>query len=112
MSPRPEPPNESAAAGPGRGCPVSNTPRSPLPHCGLTVPEVAARYRVSPRKIRAWIRQGALAAVNVGASLAGRPRLVVLPDALAAFERARSATRPPRPPRRRKRTEMVDYYRD
>ena len=35
-----------------------------------------------------------------------------LHDALAAFEKSRSAAPPPKPPRRRKRTQMVDFYPD
>lgn len=31
---------------------------------GLTVPEVAARYRVSAERVHNWIKSGALRAIN------------------------------------------------
>jgi hypothetical protein len=79
---------------------------------GLTVRDVARRYRVSPDKVRAWIRRGDLQAVNTATVLCGRPRWIILPDALAAFERPRDSTPPPKPPRRRRQPEIVDYYPD
>ena len=82
------------------------------PAAGLTVADVARRYRVSPDRVRAWIRSGQLAALNTRDAKCGRPRFVVLPEALAAFERGRSVAPPPQPPRRRKRTKQVDYYPD
>jgi hypothetical protein len=85
--------------------PPANTP----PPVGLTVAEVAGRYRVSPDKVRAWIARSELKAINTSATLCGKPRFVVLPEHLAAFEQRRAAAPPPRPPRR-KRTTMVDYY--
>ena len=84
----------------------------PEPARGFTVADVAARYRVSPDKVRQWVRRGELAAVNVASSLCGRPQLRVSPEALAAFERARSAAPPPKPPRRHRRSELIDYYPD
>jgi hypothetical protein len=79
---------------------------------GYTVADVAARYRVSPDKVRAWIKRRELAAVNVALSLCGRAQLRITPEALAAFERGRSAAPPPRPPRRRRPVDLVDYYPD
>jgi hypothetical protein len=80
---------------------------------GLTVVEVAKRYRVSPDKVRAWVKSGQLAAVNTTATLCGKPRWVILPDALAAFERGRSPAPLPRRPRCRRRTwGKVDFYPD
>lgn len=77
---------------------------------GLTVADVAKRYRVSPDKVRAWIGRGELAAINTAAALCGRPRWVVTPDALAEFEGRRVGGPPPKPARRRRKREMVDYY--
>jgi Helix-turn-helix domain len=85
--------------------------RDPHP-ASLTVADVARRYRVSPDKVRAWIRSGELACVNTAAVLCARPRYVVLPEALIAFERRRAGGPPPKPTRRRKRGEMVDYFPD
>jgi excisionase family DNA binding protein len=79
---------------------------------GLTVRDVARRYRVSPDKVRAWIARGELPAVNTASALCGRPRWVVPAEALAAFERRRAGGPAPRPPRRRKRATPVDYYPD
>jgi excisionase family DNA binding protein len=76
----------------------------------LTVAEVAARLRVGEDKVRAWIRKGEMAAVNVAAALCGRPQLRITPEALGAFEQQRSAAPQPRPPQRRRRTAQVDYY--
>jgi hypothetical protein len=76
------------------------------------VAEVAARYRVSPDKVRSWIRQGQLFAINTTEALSRKPRFVIPPDALAAFERGRAAADPPKPPRRRRprKTGYVDYF--
>jgi hypothetical protein len=67
---------------------------------------------VSPDKIRGWITRGELAAINTAALLCARPRWVVLPAALAAFEERRRGSTPPRPAPRRKRTQLVDFYPD
>jgi excisionase family DNA binding protein len=82
------------------------------PAAGLTVADVAALLRVSPDKVRAWIARGELAAVNTSATLAGRPRWVVLPDGLAAFTRRRAGGPTPSTPRRRRQSHLVDYYPD
>ena len=79
------------------------------PARGLTVRDVARRYRVSPDKVRSWVRRGELAAVNTAAAPCGKPRWVFTPAALAAFEACRSST-PPKQVRRKKRTTAVDYY--
>jgi transposase len=75
------------------------------------VRDVATRYRVGCDKVRAWIRRGELAAVNTAAALCGKPRWVITPEALTVFERVRDAGPPPKPmPRRRRRTQAIDYY--
>jgi hypothetical protein len=79
---------------------------------GFTVADVAARFRVSPDKVRLWIKKGELAVVNTASSPCGRPQLPVTAEGLAAFERLRSATPPPKPPRRRQRPAAIDYYPD
>jgi hypothetical protein len=82
-----------------------------LPH-GYTVIDVARRYRVSEDKVRSWIRRGELAALNTAATMCGKPRFVITPEALDRFERGRAAAEPRKPPRRRRRSEMVDYFPD
>jgi hypothetical protein len=75
------------------------------------VRETAAWFRVSGDKIRHWIKTGQLGAINTATSLCGRPRFVILPHHLAAFERSRDASPPPKPVRKRqKRLSFVDYY--
>jgi excisionase family DNA binding protein len=78
---------------------------------GYTPNELARRLRVSPDRVRDWIRRGELKAINT-ASRGGRPRFVVLPDQLEAFIAGRkAATSPAAPkPKRQKRTGKVDYY--
>jgi excisionase family DNA binding protein len=82
------------------------------PAAGLTVHEVARRFRVSPDKVRGWIRRGELAALNTASALSGRPQLRITREALAAFEQRRTVAPPPKPPRRRRRTAEIDYYPD
>ncbi len=80
---------------------------------GLTVRDVARRYRVGEDKVRGWIKRGELTACNTAAVLCGKPRWVILPEALAAFEQRRQGGPPAKPtPRRRRPTGMIDYYRD
>jgi transposase len=77
---------------------------------GLTVRDVAKRYRVGEDKVRGWIARGELAAVNTAAVLAGKPRWVVTAEALVEFERQRRGGPSPKPQRCRRRAEMVDYF--
>ena len=53
---------------------------------GLTVREIARRYRVGEDKVRLWIRRGELRAINTSEALCGRPRWVIPPEALVGFE--------------------------
>jgi hypothetical protein len=80
---------------------------------GLTVREVARRYRVGTQKVVNWIRRGELGAINTSTSLCSRPRFVVLPDALLAFEKARAVVPKPKPARRaRPRSDFIDFFPD
>jgi hypothetical protein len=80
--------------------------------CGFTVADVARRFRVGEDKVRGWIRRGELRAVNTAFALCGRPRWVITPEALAAFEGRRVGGPPPKSPRKRRRPLQVDYYPD
>jgi hypothetical protein len=77
---------------------------------GLTVRDLARRYRVSTDKVRVWIHSGELVAITTAAVVCGKPRYVVLPDALVAFERRRQAGPPPKAPRQRRRSYNIDFY--
>ncbi|HEX5271458.1 MAG TPA: helix-turn-helix domain-containing protein [Gemmataceae bacterium] len=79
---------------------------------GLTVRDVAKRYRVSPERVRGWIRRGELAALNTADRRLGKPRLVVTPEALERFERGRQATTEVKVPHRRTRRAagVIDFY--
>jgi hypothetical protein len=79
------------------------------PSRGSTVWDLAQRWRVSPDKVRWWIKSGALSALNT-AGPGGKPRYVVLPEAVERFEAGRSAAPTPKPARRKKRTTEVDYF--
>jgi hypothetical protein len=76
------------------------------------VRDVARRYRVGEDKVRGWIARGELQAINTATILCAKPRWVVLPEALAEFERRRTGGPPPKAPRRRRRPEVRDYYPD
>lgn len=81
---------------------------------GLTVRDVARRFRVGEDKVRGWIRRGELNAINTADRRCYRPRFVVTADALAAFEIGRAAATPnvAKPQRRRKQTHIIDFYPD
>jgi hypothetical protein len=79
--------------------------------CGWTVTDLARRYRVGEDKVRGWIARGELVAVNTAEVLCAKPRWVVMPEALTAFERRRAGGPPPKSPARRRRQPAVkDYY--
>ncbi len=87
--------------------------KAPPPEAaGRTIPEAARYLRVGEDKIRRLIARGELIAVNMADVRCGKARWIVLPDALAAFVKARQATPPPAPAKCRKRIAMVDYYPD
>jgi hypothetical protein len=89
-------------------------PRSLTALAGLTVPEVARRYRIGEDKVRGLIRRGEIIAINTAEKRSGRPRFVITPEALAAFELRRQAATPkaPKPKRRKRTTAAIDYYPD
>jgi hypothetical protein len=76
-----------------------------------TTPQLAARWRVSQEKILRWIRLRLLRAINTATDLAGRPRYIITPEALRAFEEARSSKPAPKAQRRRRRV-LVDFFPD
>jgi hypothetical protein len=83
------------------------------PPRGLTVEDVARRYRVSPDKVRRWLSTGELMGINTSTSLAARPRWVISQASLLEFEKRRCSAPPPKPScRPRRRTGLVDFYPD
>jgi excisionase family DNA binding protein len=78
---------------------------------GMTTREVAKLLRVSKDTALAWVKSGALPAVNT-ATGGGRPRFVVLPEMLAEFLRRHRAGPAPVAARRRKRTAAIDFFPD
>lgn len=68
-------------------------PASPVRSVGhsQSIRQFAAYLRVSPRKVRSWIRLGLLRAIDVGC---GRQLLRLTPDAIREFEQ-RMAVKPP-----------------
>jgi hypothetical protein len=80
---------------------------------GWTPNELAKLLRVSPDKVRSWIKRGVLSAIDTNDVQCGRPRYVILPHHLADFERRRHAATPEPPKRkRRKQTMEIDFYPD
>jgi len=92
--------------------PHADTATTATPPRGLTVRDVARRYRVSPERVRAWLRRGELCGINTADANAHKPRFIIPVDALAAFERGRSAAVPVKPARRRTHATERDYYPD
>jgi hypothetical protein len=83
------------------------------PVAGLTPNELAKVLRVSPDRVRGWIKSGHLGAINTATSLCGRPRFVILPHHLAQFEKSRYGGPTPKPQSRpRRRVQSIDYYPD
>jgi excisionase family DNA binding protein len=77
----------------------------------LTPPEVARKLRVSPDKVRAWIERGELAAFNVADRVGGRPRWRIEPEALAEFERRRTAIPRTRSPKKnRQADDVIEFF--
>jgi hypothetical protein len=91
--------------------PLAAIPGDHQPLRGLTISDVAKRFRVRRAKVLAWIRAGELPAVNTADRLRP-PRWVVLPEGLATFEKRRTST-PIKPAPRRNRASVVkDYFPD
>jgi hypothetical protein len=80
---------------------------------GFTVADLARRWRIGPDKIRSLIAAGELDAINTASRLCGKPRFIVLPEAVAEFEQRRKAGPPPKaPPKRKRRCGQIDYFPD
>jgi hypothetical protein len=72
-------------------------PTDTLPAAGFTVADLCRRWRVGEDKVRALIRRGELAALDLRSHRAGRPQYRVTHEAVIAFEQRRSTVPPPKP---------------
>jgi hypothetical protein len=80
---------------------------------GFTPNELARLLRVSPDRVRAWIKSGKLDAINTARTRSGKPRFVILPRHLEEFERGHRVSPPHKPsPRRRRPSTEIDFYPD
>ncbi len=76
-----------------------------------TPSQIARKYGVGVHKVLHWIGTGELRAINVATNVVGRPRWVVTADALADFERRRSAQPKPAPRRHpRKKIDVIEFF--
>jgi hypothetical protein len=83
----------------------------PVPRRGMTTRELSRSLRVGRDRIRRWIASGQLQAVNLADYPSARPKYVVLPEYLAAFLKRRSASPPPKAPRRKRRpADYIDFF--
>ena len=73
----------------------------------LTVKEAAGRFGVTQHTVLSWIRSGELPAIDVSRKRGGRPSWRITPDALARFERARTAMPAPEPIRKQRKCAAV-----
>jgi excisionase family DNA binding protein len=91
---------------------ISRNGRRSVSDTTLTPPEIAERYRVSPDKVLAWINRGELRAVNVAATLVGRPRWRISMADLLVFEQRRAAGPMVQVARRRERQAqgVTEYF--
>jgi len=76
----------------------------------LTIKEIAERLAVTQHTVLAWIRSGELKAMDVSRTRGGKPQWRVTPEALEAFELARTATPTPPRRRRRKKPDVVEFF--
>lgn len=77
-----------------------------------SVQDITERYGVSEHTVLAWIRSGELRAINVGRCLGSKkPRWRITQEAVEAFEQLRTVPPPvPRTPRRKRPTEVIEFY--
>lgn len=76
-----------------------------------TIKDLCERFSVGERSVILWIHQGDLKAIDVSRRHGGRPQWRVTEESLRAFLEARSSVAPP-PKRikRRKPTDVIEFY--
>jgi hypothetical protein len=77
---------------------------------GYSVADLARRWRISPDKVHTFLRRGELIGVNVASNLSGRPQWRITQESVDLFERRRSSAPTPKPVRRKRVSQIVDYY--
>jgi hypothetical protein len=82
------------------------------PLAGYTVADLAKRWRISPDKVRGFLRRGELLGINVATHRCSKPQWRITPESVRAFEAGRTSAPPPKPARRRRRAAEVDYFPD
>lgn len=75
----------------------------------MTPPEVATLLRVRIDKVRTWIRNAELRAIDVSECVGGRPRYRIAHDDLDAFLSRRQVTPPPTSVVRRQEAPIKSY---
>lgn len=80
---------------------------------GYSVKDLCHRWKVGSDKVHAFLRKGELIAVNVAATLSGRPQWRITVESVLQFERRRSSSPVCQHKRRgRRKSELIDYYSD
>ncbi|MCA9036350.1 MAG: helix-turn-helix domain-containing protein [Planctomycetaceae bacterium] len=79
----------------------------------ITPGELAERWGISPDKVLNWIRNGDLKAVNVAATMSGRPRFRISDEDIEDFQSRRQPIPPTKmPPRRRRKPagDVIEFF--
>lgn len=77
----------------------------------LTPPAIAQRWGASPEKVVALIKRGELRGFTLSPPGSRRPRWLVDPEEVAAFEERRQAKSPKTPARRKRQpADVIEFY--
>jgi hypothetical protein len=77
---------------------------------GFTVADLCLRWRIGADKIRGFLRRGELVGVNVATNLSARPQWRITRESVELFEQRRCSKPAPKPQRRRRRHDVIDYF--
>ena len=77
---------------------------------GFTIKDLCRRWRCGSEKIRKFLRNGELRGINLASNLAGKPQFRITAESVREFEERRSTVPPPKPARRRKQKESIDFF--
>jgi hypothetical protein len=79
---------------------------------GLSVRQFAQKWKIGEDKVRHFISTGELKAFNFSTSPLKRPQYRISPAAEAEFLQRRQSGPAPKPPKRLKRSDIIDFYPD